>query len=425
MSDGLAKATLVELNGAATPREVGTPVPVQFNPASLRLQMTNANEGGEARARQRQQHTGSGATTLTLDLHFDTADEGTTREPVNVRDKTALVRRFLLPAEGSSEPPPRVRFHWGDFIFDGIVNSCTEELDLFSSGGVPLRAKCSLSIKEQDSRFAANERGPGSADTAGATPPGGSAGAPGTSGSGGDRTAPALEGESLADFAARMGLDPEAWRGLAAGLDLSLSLEAGLELDFSASLSASLGIGVSAGIEAGVDVSVDAAFGLETPSSGTTAQSPEQSAGFALAKAGGVTAAIESVAAAKAEAAAGKAVAAFAQPGAAAAPAAAARPAPPAQSRPSLKGAGGLPSPVTQAGASAAPAPPRADARATSFGYGVPLRPRPQAAVMTGAPPASGLAGTAGWVALPKRGAAAAPVGAKPTTCRCGCGGSH
>jgi hypothetical protein len=422
---GLAKATLVELDGAAKPNEVGEPVKVQFNPSSLRLQMTNANEGGQARARQRQQHTGSGATTLTLDLHFDTADEGETDAPVNVRDKTSLVRRFLLPAEGSSQPPPRVRFHWGDFIFDGIVNSCTEELDLFSAGGVPLRAKCSISIKEQDSRVAANETGPGSGDTAGATEPGEGAGAPGTAGSGGDRTAPALGGESLADFAARMGLDPNAWRGLAAGLDLSLSLEAGLELDFSASLSASLGIGVSVGVEAGVDVSVEAAFGLETPERGTTSRSPEQAAGFALAKAGGVGAAIESVASAKAEEAAGRAVAAFAQPGAPAAPAAAPRPAPPAQSRPSLRNAGGLPSPVAQAAAPSAPAAPRADPRATSFGYGVPLRPRPQAAVMTGPAPATGLAGTPGWLALPKRGTGAAPAGAPKPPCRCGCGGSH
>jgi hypothetical protein len=422
---GLAKATLVELNGEATPREIGEPVPVQFNPASLRMQMTNANEGGHARARQRQQHTGSGATTLALDLHFDTADEGETDAPVNVRDRTALVRRFLLPAEGSSEPPPRVRFHWGDFIFDGIVNSCSEELELFSAGGVPLRARCSVSIKEQDSRFAANERGPGRADTAGATEPGAAAGAPGTVATGGDRTAPALAGESLPDFAARMGLDPEAWRGLAAGVDLSLSLEGGVELDFSASLSMSLGVGVSVGVDADVGASVEAAFGVEAAGSGTTAQSPEQAAGFALAKAGGVTAAVESVAAAKADEATGKAVAAFAQPGASAAPTAA-RPAPPVQPRPPLRAAAGLPSPVSQAAVPAAPPVPRADARATSFGFGVPLRPRRQAAPMVGAPPETRLAGTPGWVALPPRGAAPAGAGA-PCGCGggCGCGGAR
>ena len=68
-------------------------VEVQFNPATLSLQMANSIDGGESRGRQTQQYNGTSSTTLSLDLEFDTADEGTTDEPVDVRTRTAAVAR--------------------------------------------------------------------------------------------------------------------------------------------------------------------------------------------------------------------------------------------------------------------------------------------------------------------------------------------
>lgn len=79
MSD-LKKATLFELNPDGSLKDPnGTEV--QFNPATMRLQISNATEGGESRGRQVRQHLGKSSTTLTLDLIFDTADEGTTSAP--------------------------------------------------------------------------------------------------------------------------------------------------------------------------------------------------------------------------------------------------------------------------------------------------------------------------------------------------------
>jgi hypothetical protein len=52
-------------------------IPVQFNPSSLRLTLSNSVDGGTSRGRQVQQYNGSSSTQLHVELEFDTADEGT------------------------------------------------------------------------------------------------------------------------------------------------------------------------------------------------------------------------------------------------------------------------------------------------------------------------------------------------------------
>jgi hypothetical protein len=106
----------------------------------------------------------------------------------------------------------------------------------------------------------------------------------------GDRTGIAIGGESAAEFSARMGLDPGAWRGVAGGLDSTLSLDAGAEIDFSSSLTANVGIGAAVGVEAGASASVEASVGLggesaAPPRAGIAAGT---ASGMALAAAGGV-----------------------------------------------------------------------------------------------------------------------------------------
>jgi hypothetical protein len=47
-------------------------------------------------------------------------------------------------------PPPGCRFHWGTFLFEGIVDSINENLEYFSEQGVPLRASLAVSITKQE-----------------------------------------------------------------------------------------------------------------------------------------------------------------------------------------------------------------------------------------------------------------------------------
>jgi hypothetical protein len=389
MSD-LKKATLVEIKPDAKGTPVGDPVPVQFNPATMKLQISNSTEGGQSRGKQTRQFLGTSSTTLTLELVFDTADEGTTK-PRSVRERTAMVERFVLPKskEKTKQAPPKVRFQWGPFKLDGVIDNINVDLDHFASDGTPLRAKVSLSIKEQDStqQYPLDSKGSPPAPQPGTSP----AGQPGSGAAPATQSAAAIAGETAADFAARQGLDPAAWRGLDIGGSASLSLDAGLEVGFSADLSASAGLGVTAGFEAGVSASLDASVGLDVKASvGISASASfgaDVAAGFAVSSAGGVSAAIAQVQTANAVTAVQQTAQAFSQslPAAGTAPAITASAAsavagpprprlgPPDQPRAPLSQTG-MPSALQQAAAAPAPPTPRADTRATSFGFGVPLR---------------------------------------------------
>src|SRR5688572_16728002 len=93
----LEKATLQEIKSDDSRAPIGDPIPVQFNPTTLKLQLSNTIEGNRSRGRQARQYIGSSSTTLTLDLIFDTADEGTMDNPRSVREKTGQVEQFVLP----------------------------------------------------------------------------------------------------------------------------------------------------------------------------------------------------------------------------------------------------------------------------------------------------------------------------------------
>jgi hypothetical protein len=408
----LEKARLMEIEADQSARVVpGSEIPVQFNPQSLKLSLVNKLDAQESSEQTTRQSLGK-STTLAFDLHFDTSDEGTTDAPVSVRLRTAAIERFVMPRTDGKrkQRAPKARFVWQDLQIDGIIEDLSIDFTLFASNGTPLRAKMSVSMREQDPRYQYLEAGAGANTAAGSRPPGTSSAGPGSFGasfgasasvgigvsgslglgaalsvggsvSGGialtDSTRVALAGESAADFAARNGLDPAAWRGVAAGLDSTLSLKGGAEVDFNASISAASGVGVTVGVESGASSSVEAAFGLDgdgsvaTPAGLALGGGAAASAGFALAAGGGVAAAIAAVSTVKADSASAATREAF---GGATTMAAAATPAPPEQSRTPLA-LTGLPSATAQAEAAPAPSPPRADTRATTFGFGVPLRP--------------------------------------------------
>jgi LysM repeat protein len=246
----LLKATLREL-----PASDDKPaVDVQFNPSTLRVQITNRSSGGEAPGSQARQRPGSGATTVSFDLVFDTADEGTTSAPVPVTRKTMEVEKFVRPrgTGRAEESPPRLEFRWGSFVIEGVMESANIDLDHFAADGTPLRAKVAVSIKGQypEYRYA-----PSTAASDGAGPPpapGGAgngrdappAGAPGTAAAPGvpRKVTQAMPGESLQQLAARAGLDPAAWRALAAGVANPLALAAGTEVALPAGLSQGPGL---------------------------------------------------------------------------------------------------------------------------------------------------------------------------------------
>jgi hypothetical protein len=118
--------------------KTGDKVTVHFNPATLKLAVTNTipDEGGGAN-----QTKAKSASKLDLELVFDTTDDGT-----DVRDASDGVKKlgFLT---NSSTPLPKVVFEWGTFSFTGVIESLNETFDFFSDEGVPLRETMSVSLK--------------------------------------------------------------------------------------------------------------------------------------------------------------------------------------------------------------------------------------------------------------------------------------
>lgn len=394
----LIKAKLQEVRADEHQTPEGEAVPVQFNPESLKLRLQNQTDGGRSRGRQRRQHNGSSSTSLSMDLVFDTADEGTDEAPVSVRTRTAIVEKYVLPKENTSDAPPLLQFQWDQLIITGVVESVDIEFDHFAANGAPLRAKVSLSIKEQDPKYTyvnPDERNSSGSEPAGtgdnsAAAPGSGTNEDNNSGDANERTDTALDGETAPEFLARQGLDPSAWRGLGVDLSAGLSLEAGIEVGFSASLSASLGVGVSVGVLAKAGVSLEASLGIgasavfsagagvsvgttggEAAGKSTGKKIDGDSAGLAISAAGGIQSAVETLKIRETASAAGAAQSAF---GLAVSPTAGIQSVQmgPAISRTPLSRA--APSAVPAGGVAQLPRSPKADPRSTSYGYGVPLR---------------------------------------------------
>jgi nucleoid-associated protein YgaU len=93
--------------------------------------------------------------TLTLELFFDSTENGTgaLAKPV-----TALTDRFydLVKIDPNTHSPPVVLFSWGGTAFPGkerksfkcVVANIRQQYTLFSPGGVPLRARLTVDLRE-------------------------------------------------------------------------------------------------------------------------------------------------------------------------------------------------------------------------------------------------------------------------------------
>ena len=214
----------------------GKAVEVQFNPETLKVtyanQIVQPQGGDQSSGTSGRQFVGAGTTKLALTLWFDvTAME---QAPVDdVRRLTQDVIYFMTPQPSDADrkrlAPPGVRFQWGAFLFDGMVDGIEQSLEFFSPDGKPLRASIGLTLSQQKILAAAFTgdgrvpRQPGRKPLSGAR-----------------------AGDSLQSMASRAG-KPD-WQSIAAanGIDDPLRLSAGALVDLDA------GVGVQIGASAGV-----------------------------------------------------------------------------------------------------------------------------------------------------------------------------
>jgi hypothetical protein len=169
---------------------------VQFNPESLKVTYANTLAGGDQSGGSAIQYVSKSSTKLSVDLWFDTS---VLDRVTDVRTMTKKINHFFIPIpQGEGLAPPPVRFLWGSFLFEGVMQSMDETLEFFSADGQPLRAKVALSIASQDIQSRINPL------------PGDDARSPGTR-----PQTPATEGEGLQQMLGRSG-DPAGWAAVAA-----------------------------------------------------------------------------------------------------------------------------------------------------------------------------------------------------------------
>ena len=238
----------------------GKTLTVQFNPESLKLsyanqvkEQPNASGGGggggggnQSQGSAARQFVGTGTTKLAVQLWFDVA--AATSAPFivdDVRRITAQVLYFIKPKpaaagakDTSQRTPPGLRFSWGNFLFDGIVESVEESVEFFSAKGEALRASMTLNMIQQEilvPAFSGDGTVPGSRPLW-----------------------PAAGGQSLQalqDAAKASGAAPSSSSG---GSGAGAGAGGGLSAGFSASASAGIGGGV--GASASLGLSTGAAF---------------------------------------------------------------------------------------------------------------------------------------------------------------------
>lgn len=90
---------------------------------------------------------------LTLELFFDTTDKGMVDDVSDVREYTSKIHKLLL-VDTETHAPPRCTIYWGaglspfQLSATCVVESVSEEFNLFSPQGIPLRAKLNLTLRE-------------------------------------------------------------------------------------------------------------------------------------------------------------------------------------------------------------------------------------------------------------------------------------
>jgi len=271
------KALLCEIAGENN-RRTGRNVELQFNPETLRITHgaqirppvnPSTGEGTKTGAGQTTgtgdvvgstpfQNTGPGSTRLTVQVWFDVTsvmvqgDEGVS----DVRELTEKVAYFIRPKGppnkgGTPQSSPRVQFAWGTIIFSGVMDSLDENLELFSTDGVPLRASMNIGISEGEVAIRPGAPGAGAGLSAGLNLSAGiGVGASASLGAGTQPLAQAEAGVSLQAMAsASFGADAD-WQSIATanGIENPRLLQPGqlINMNARASASASASAGASA-----------------------------------------------------------------------------------------------------------------------------------------------------------------------------------
>jgi nucleoid-associated protein YgaU len=128
----------------------------QFNPSELKISKEASWEGEKSPSFNSPylQFAGGESATYSLSLFFDTYSH---KDVKDVREYTNQLLALTLRGAGRSmfivpfSNPPFVTFIWGKItLFDAVVEKVEISYTMFSSDGLPIRAKADVSFKQQD-----------------------------------------------------------------------------------------------------------------------------------------------------------------------------------------------------------------------------------------------------------------------------------
>lgn len=244
----LEKAKLIEINWD----EQDTPIAnnnnlteVQFNPASLKVSYSNQIQTNDQSTGSAMQYVGRGSSKLAVELIFDVSGQKATNTE-DVRKMTEKVAQFIRTIQEGTGEDTRfkvkgLRFQWGTFLFDGILESMDETLELWSEDGRPLRATVSMNLSQPGIHFDFRQN-------PNATPPPATAG--GTSPVGTTPLVSAQAGVSLQGMVANAGIKAD-WKAIAQlnGIENPRNLSAGTLVNLQ--VGGAVGVGGSVGIGTG------------------------------------------------------------------------------------------------------------------------------------------------------------------------------
>ena len=256
---------------------------VQFNPETLKLTFSNQVAGGNQAGGSSIQFNSKGKTKLAFDLYFDVTDPQIASKfskpdkPESTTDVRKISNKILAfmqtEPEGTGDDtryvPPGVRFTWGSFRFEGVMDSVNETLDFFSADGIPLRSTVSVSLTKQDvdTQFA-----DANADKLGNALPG-------------SKPMPAAQqNDSISDVVGRRG-NPEKWHGdaLANRIENPRDIPAGTPLQLGTPAAAALNRQIVGGAASAAQAGVSLGPGLSADLRGAAATAGDELTAAALA----------------------------------------------------------------------------------------------------------------------------------------------
>lgn len=184
----------------------------QFNPTKFTVtQAAKWTAPASNKLRPTVQYLGAEPASMTLEMFLDGSADGT-----DVSQKVRQLTEACVPTSASTSRnrplPPGVRFGWDQVYFVGYLISVSATYQLFRPNGTPIRAQCTLQLKELHTTVPRQNPTSGSVSTQGSRR--------------------VVDGDSLASIAYEEYGDAGRWRRIAAanGIDDPMALEPGTQL---------------------------------------------------------------------------------------------------------------------------------------------------------------------------------------------------